>query len=255
MLSRYYFGMFSIKRHLILPGILTMLFACNEQTVRKQGFEVHGIDVSHYQKHIDWPAIAAQDVQFAFVKATEGETMIDTLFCKNWFEIEAAGIKRGAYHFFRPTISAETQAWNFLSAIYLEDGDLAPVLDVEVTDGLEAEALRQGVRIWLRMVEDFYKIKPIIYTNQKFFNNYLAGHFQNYTIWIARYSSWRKPNLHAGHSWHFWQYGNRGRLQGIDGDVDFNVFHGTREELENFCLKRPEPLFVPAEPGAVVANP
>lgn len=227
-----------------------MLFACNEQTVRKEGFEVHGIDVSHYQKHIDWAAIAAQDVRFAFVKATEGETMQDTLFCKNWLEIEAAGIKRGAYHFFRPTVPAETQAWNFLSSIYLENGDLAPVLDVEVTDGVEAGELRQSVRTWLTVVENFYKIKPIIYTNQKFFNTFLAGHFQDYTIWIARYSSWRTPALEAGHNWHFWQYGNRGRLQGIDGDVDFNVFYGSLQELENFCLKRPDPLFIPAQPEA-----
>ncbi len=243
------------KRHLILPGIFFLLFACNEQTVRKQGFEVHGIDVSHYQKHIDWPAIAAQDIQFAFVKASEGETMQDSIFCKNWFEMDEAGIKRGAYHFFRPTISAETQAWNFLGTVSLENGDLAPVLDVEVMDGVDAETLRKGVKTWLQVVENFYKIKPIIYSNQKFYNKYLAGHFTSYPIWVARYSSWRKPVLATGHNWHFWQYGNRGRLQGIDGDVDFNVFYGSREELENFCLKRPDPLFIPAEAEAVVANP
>lgn len=245
-----------MKRHLILLSIAsTMLFACHEQTLRKEGYSVHGIDVSHYQKHIDWQAIAAQQVEFAFVKATEGETMQDTLFCKNWSEIKDAGIKRGAYHFFRPTASPETQAWNFLAAVNLEDGDLIPVLDVEVLDGVSAEALRNGVRAWLQIVEEFYKIRPIIYTNQKFFNQYLAGHFQYYPIWIARYSSWRKPCLEAGHRWDFWQYGNRGRLHGIAGDVDFNVFRGNREELETFCLKRPAPLFIPAEPEAVAANP
>lgn len=243
------------KRYLILLGILPMFFACDKQTVRKEGFEVHGIDVSHYQKHIDWTAIAAQDIQFAFVKATEGETMRDTLFCKNWFEIKDAGIKRGAYHFYRPGISPEKQAVNFLSTTYLEHGDLAPVLDVEVTDGASAADIQQGVQTWLTMVGDFYKIRPIIYTNQKFFNKYLAGYFTDYPIWIARYSSRKVPELEAGHDWHFWQYGNRGRLHGIHGDVDFNVFQGGLEQLENFCLKRPEPLFIPAESDAVVTNP
>jgi len=255
MFPRLFLGMLSIKRHLTFLGIFTMLCACNEQTVRRQGFEVHGIDVSHYQKQINWPAVAAQDIRFTFVKATEGETMQDTFFCKNWSGAKAAGIKRGAYHFFRPALSAEAQAQNFLGSIHLENGDLAPVLDVEVLDGMEGEALRQGIRTWLRTVEDFYKIKPILYTNQKFFNQHLAGHFPGYPIWIARYSSWRKPALRSGHGWHFWQYGNRGRLQGIVGNVDLNVFSGSMTELEDFCLKRYDPLFLPPVPESVAANP
>ncbi|MCB0518335.1 MAG: glycoside hydrolase family 25 protein [Lewinellaceae bacterium] len=247
----------SKKRHIILLGAAILLFGCNEQTVRKEGFGVHGIDVSHYQKHIDWQAIAAQDVQFAFVKATEGETFQDTLFCKNWLEIKEAGIKRGAYHFFRPTVPAATQANNFLSWITLSNGDLAPVLDVEVVDGVSPDDLRAGIHTWLDIVENTYKIKPIIYTHQKFFNNYLAGYFTDYPIWIARYTSWRKPCLDQNHEWAFWQYGNRGRLQGINGDVDFNVFRGSLAELEQYCLIRPRPLLDPSnlQEEVVAANP
>ncbi|MBI5915063.1 MAG: lipoprotein [Bacteroidetes bacterium] len=258
-----------MKRHFILLGAVALLAACNEQTTRRDDFAVHGIDVSHYQKQIDWGRIASQNVHFAFIKATEGQTMQDTLFCKNWDEMKAAGIRRGAYHFFRPGVSAELQARNFIATIDLQHGDLPPVLDVEVTDGYTADALAEGVKDWLAIVEDNYKIKPVVYSNQKFFNQYLAGQVQDFPVWVARYSSWRKPALADGYDWAFWQYGNRGHLQGIDGDVDFNVFNGSMADLTGLTLQRPAPLLnrmpdpVPpvAEPlprakgEAIAANP
>ncbi len=244
-----------MKPHLFIFGFSFFLFACNDQTVRKQNFDVHGIDVSHYQKEIDWEKVAEQDIHFAFIKASEGETYKDSFFCENWMEMKAAGIKRGAYHFFRPTLSAEMQAANFIEIAELGDGDIAPVLDIEVTDNVSSEELRSQVDIWLQIVEDHFKMKPIIYTYQNFFNDHLAGHYNDYPVWVARYSSWRNPRLSANQNWQFWQYGNRGVLQGIDGPVDFNVFKGTREELENYCLVRPEPLLEPPPADLVVVNP
>ena len=94
------------------------------------GYEVHGIDVSHYQAEIDWESVAEQGVQFAFVKASEGMTLIDTLFCDNWAAMKAADIRRGAYHFFRPQTPVYEQAFNFQTAVQIEPGDLPPVLDV-----------------------------------------------------------------------------------------------------------------------------
>ncbi len=232
-------------RYLIFLGFATLLFACNEQTIRKQGFEVHGIDASHYQKEINWEKVVTEDIHFAFIKATEGESFKDSFYCKNWMEMKAAGIKRGAYHFFRPTISPKAQAINFIETAELGNGDFAPVLDVEVLDGVASDELRNNMEAWLQIVEDHYKVKPILYTSQKFFNQHLAGHFQDYPIWIARYSSWRKPNLCADQEWVFWQYGNRGKLSGVNGPVDFNVFSGNKNELNAHCLFRPEPLFNP----------
>lgn len=246
-----------MKRPHILIGVLVFLAACNERTERKEGFGVHGIDVSHYQKQVNWPLVAAQDVKFAFVKATEGQSMQDTLFCQNWDAMRAAGITRGAYHFFRPGTSAAAQAMNFLATVDLQHGDLPPVLDVEVTDGLSPEALAIGVKTWLTMVEDAWKIKPIVYSNQKFYNQHLAGLVYDYPVWLARYTELRKPDLTDGHAWHFWQYGNRGRLNGIVGDVDFNVFNGNINDLQNLTLCRPDPLLnrMPEPPVAALPAP
>ena len=216
--------------------VLTLIFSsCSSVTQRMDGFEIHGIDVSRYQSDIDWPKVATQDISFAFVKASEGETISDNFFCKNWKEIKEAGIRRGAYHFFRPTTSVLTQAQNFMDNVILEKGDLPPVLDVEVMDGVSSEELVKRVRIWLEIIETEYQIRPIIYTNLKFYNKHFADHFPDYPVWIARYNQYLQPLLVNNVDWKFWQYGNRGRLEGIQGDVDFNVFKGTIEELESLC--------------------
>ncbi len=235
---------------------MALCYSCNERTVRKEEFEVHGIDISHYQKNIDWEVVAQQGVNFAFVKASEGENFGDSLYCKNWEEIKRVGIKRGAYHFFRPSISPVLQAENFISTVELTRGDLAPVLDVEVTEGVGTEVLLHGIKSWIHAIESVYEIKPIIYSNQKFFNKYLSKEFKNYPIWIARYSYWRNPRLALGNDWHFWQYGNTGRIEGIAGNVDFNVFKGSLSDLEAFCIVVPEPSpdIVPAV-DSLAANP
>lgn len=202
---------------------------------------VHGIDVSHHQKIISWQTVAQQGVHFAFVKATEGESFKDSLFCRNWSEIKKAGIVRGAYHFFRPYIDAQKQAENFIERVHLENGDMAPVLDVEITDGMQRQAIIEGMNNWLQKIEKYYGIRPIIYSNQNFFNKYLKGSFQDYPIWIARYSHWRYPSMMTEQNWDFWQYGNKGILAGVVGYVDFNVFRGNESEFQKFIINSSSP--------------
>lgn len=216
-------------------GSLLLLTSCTVDTKRMENYGVQGIDVSHYQSSVDWPVVAAQGFDFAFVKATEGATLNDSLFCRNWPEMKKAGLIRGAYHFFRPKTPVAEQVDNFSSWVELEHGDLPPVLDVEVLDGVDKIQLITGIRTWLFMVELKYNIRPIIYTNLKFYNRHLAGQFDDYPLWIARYH-WREPVLACGRTWDFWQYGNRGRMDGVRGFVDFNVFNGDRSALEALCL-------------------
>lgn len=224
-----------MKRFLLAISILIFgLSACRYETTRLRDFAVHGIDISHYQSVVNWDTVAQQSLHFAFVKATEGVSFLDSLFCHNWSEIKRVGLKRGAYHFFRPTLPAETQFYNFAHSVEMAWGDLPPVLDVEVMDDATKVELITGMRTWLYLAEIRYRIKPIIYTNQKFYNRYLAGHFDEYPIWIARYNDSR-PDLAYDRDWHFWQYGNRGRLPGIEGYVDFNVFFGDLFQLEDMC--------------------
>lgn len=220
--------------------IILIGYSCNPYTVRLDRFILHGIDVSHYQAEIDWKKVKEQGVYFAFVKASEGRSLHDPRYCTNWDALKEQRIKRGAYHFFRPTIPAEVQVQNFSDIVEMEYGDLPPVLDVEVLDGVSKVELINGVREWIYTIEIKYGVKPIIYTNLKFYNKYLAGHFPEYPLWIARYNT-KEPTLACGRDWHFWQYGNKGKIEGISGEVDFNVFHGTTYELEALCLA-PKPI-------------
>ncbi|MEM0994599.1 MAG: glycoside hydrolase family 25 protein [Bacteroidota bacterium] len=231
-----------MKYSLFIFVALLGFSSCEEQTHRMLAYDVHGIDVSHYQSDIDWEKIAEQSVHFAYMKATEGKTHVDSRYHINWEESKAAGIKRGAYHFFRPATPSLEQANNFIEAVALQAGDLPPVLDVEVLDGMSKIELIIALRLWLKHVELHYGVRPVLYTYQKFYNKYLAGHFDEYPIWIARYNS-RRPMLADRTNWHFWQYGQKGRLEGINGDVDFNIFQGSMQELEELCI----PAFADAQ--------
>lgn len=203
-------------------------------------FTIHGIDVSHHQDNIDWTAVKAMQVQkikidFAFIKATEGLGRVDDAFRRNWFNVKQAGIPRGAYHFFISSKSGKAQAENFIETIRLEKGDLPPVLDIEQANGASVEDLQQRVKDWLTVVEQQYKIKPIIYTNVDFYENFLAGKFDDYPLWVAHYLVQDKPRIQR--NWIFWQHNEKGHVNGIDANVDFNVFNGDSTDFKKLLVK------------------
>ncbi len=193
-----------------------------------------GIDVSHHQKRIDWRQLVQRsEVHFVFVKATEGGDFLDSLFSENWAWLREMGIRRGAYHYFRPKRDGALQAEHYLRTVELQPGDLAPVLDIETTDGRRPEIVRREALEWLQKVEKALCVRPIIYTNQYFYERHLAGYFDDYPLWIARYSD-EHPRLNT-RSWHFWQFSEKGRLPGISRPVDLNVFRGTPRMLDRLC--------------------
>jgi lysozyme len=217
-------------------ALLLLVIACDGPvTERMADYEVHGIDVSHYQSRVDWTKISQLPLHFAFVKATEGIDYKDSLFDYNWSALQRTGLRKGAYHFFRPNLPPGEQARHFARTVKLNAGDLPPVLDVEVMGGLSKEELVHRLQTWLDIVESTYGVKPIIYSNLHFYNRHLAGYFSDYPLWIARYHR-REPSLACGSDWAFWQYGHHGRLEGINGHVDFNVFRGSLSQLDAICL-------------------
>ena len=214
--------------------VLFALGSCQNETVRMEGFSVHGVDVSHYQGKVNWTTVAEQDIRFAFLKATEGLTYQDSFFQRNWAQLDTLDIYRGAYHYFHADRSAQHQAFNFIQTVRLFPGDMPPVVDVEVTKDASPTELRRKLQTWLTMVEIHYQRRPIIYTYQNFYNEYLSGYFDDYPIWIARYNQHQTPELKDDQRWHFWQYGERGSVAGIRGPVDLNVFRGSVSDFEFF---------------------
>lgn len=191
---------------------------------------ISGIDVSHYQGEIDWQAVAASGVRFAFVKATGGVDDIDPRFRQNWADSAAAGLLRGAYHFFRPSCAAEDQAKLFCSVVTLDDSALPPALDVEVTEGVDPAALRAGIKTWLASVEATLGCKPVLYTDPSFWRANGSADFSAYPLWLACYSD--RPEMPQGwQTWTFWQHSQAGKAPGIQGAVDLNYCAVSYEDL------------------------
>ena len=203
-------------------------------------YQIHGIDVSRYQEIIAWEEVQKMTVRnvrlgFAFIKATEGIGNDDQQFNRNWKKSKANGITRGAYHFFIATKDGRMQAENFIRKVDIEPGDLPPVLDVEHTYGLPYEQVRKEVRTWLATVENYYRVKPIIYTNVEFYNRCLGREFDSYPLWVAHYYEPHQPRIKRG--WLFWQHSDEGRVNGIIPKVDFNVFAGDSITFRDLLVK------------------
>ncbi len=210
------------------------------ETTYPEGYEVRGIDISHYQERINWEklrnaSIGDAAVSFVFIKATEGEKLFDDNFNRNFANAKRNDIIRGAYHFFVPGISPRKQADFYISIAQLEPGDLPPVLDIEKKGDLTPEQLRRDVKTWLDIVEKEYGVKPILYTGYKFKMDYLnTPEFDAYPCWIAHYYI---NELEYKGKWTFWQHTDCGKVSGIKGFVDCNIFNGTMEELHELTLK------------------
>ena len=208
-----------------------------------EGYEVRGIDISHSQEHIDWErvrnaTINGKPLRFAFVKATEGVSIIDENFNDNFYQARQNDIIRGAYHFFAPDVDSREQARFFIKQVHLEAGDLPPVLDVEKKGKLDEQQLKKAVLQWLKIVERHYGVKPIIYTSYKFKLQYLNDQvFNDYPYWIAHYYVGK---LEYKGPWSFWQYTDVGHVEGIKGYVDCNTFNGTLQQLHALTINAEE---------------
>ena len=202
-------------------------------------YSIHGIDVSRYQKNISWKEVKKMKsnnikIGFAFMKATEGTDRIDRHYNENWVNVKQAGITRGAYHFFNAHSSGKTQAENFIQNVFLTSGDLPPVLDIENTDGVSTNELQINIKEWLTIIEQHYKVKPIIYTYADFYAANLSVGFDEYPLWVAHYVNSNKPRINR--NWHFWQHNETGRVNGINAPVDFNVFNGDSAAFKNLLM-------------------
>ena len=192
-------------------------------------YSIHGIDVSRYQQQIAWKGVKEMNVggiqlNFTFIKATEGITLTDKFFKYNWRNAKKQQLPRGAYHFFIPTQDPVKQAEYFISRVKLEPGDLPPVLDVEQLGNIPSDEFKKKVKAWLAVVEEYYGVMPIIYSYADFYKKHLGSDFDDYPLWIAHYYERHKPRINR--PWTFWQHNDRGNVNGIKAKVDFNVFNG-----------------------------
>ncbi len=205
----------------------------NHQVLTDHKGKMVGIDVSEYQGIINWKKVKTVETTFpltyVFVRATAGNDRPDTYFKQNWAGAKKAGLFRGAYHYYRPNENSLEQAELFIKTVRIRKGDLPPVLDIEkLPRNQPMDSLKKGLKRWLNKIEQHYGMKPIIYTGEKYYNQFLDGEFDEYPFWIANYNFFVEK---IDDDWLFWQFTEKATIEGINGTVDVNIFNGNMREL------------------------
>ena len=209
-----------------------------------EGYQIHGIDVSHFQDIIEWNKLQALNTkgdtihfQFVYIKATQGILIQDNMFDENWEEAKDHNVTRGAYHYFLPDRDPHVQALNFIANVKLKPGDLPPAVDIEEDKGKSKQDIVNSLQEFLTALENHYKVKPVIYSNINFIEDYLVDDFKDYRFWVSHYN---QPSLDIEDdsiTWVFWQHSKKSDLLGINGNTDADVFNGTRQQFDSLLVK------------------
>jgi lysozyme len=201
---------------------------------------VEGVDVSRHQGAIDWKALAGSGVKFAYIKASEGADHRDDRFAANWRDSAAAGVKRGAYHYFTLCRPGAAQAANFIAAVPVEPSALPHAVDIEqkypCREGPTITDVPGEVTVFLDMLEARYGRRPLIYTTSEFNQNHLDGALLRERFWLR--NLFAQPDFRRN-AWVIWQYKHDGKKPGVQGPVDLNYFRGDEAAFEQFA--KPEP--------------
>ena len=212
-------------------------------SVDRYRYPIAGIDVSNHNGDIDFEQVRDDDYQFVFIKASEGMTHKDEAFDRNYQGAREAGLKVGAYHFFRKNRTGREQADNLLEVIQGKPLDLPLVIDLEDDWGNGATVSRQTA---IDRVMDMIEIltgkgyQVIIYTNMDGYDKYYKDMLGDHGLWLCSFTS---PDLLPSMPHHIQQISHEGSVNGVDGNVDINVYRGTRADWENYLagVKQPNP--------------
>ncbi len=201
----------------------------------REEYPVCGIDISAHNGIIDFYALKHDSIDFVMIKATEGVSFKDSKFLDNYHKARKAGLKVGAYHFFRFETDGLMQALNFINSVKDISLDLPLMLDVEEwrnTKGDTKSIVSRLSSMINHLVSNGYNI--ILYSNKDGFNRFIHNRFDKYPLWICSFSN---PPIDA--QWTFWQHTHWGKVKGIYGNVDINTFNGSRQQWEEWLANHP----------------
>lgn len=200
----------------------------------------NGIDVSHHQGNINWKKVKKNaNIEFVYIKATEGVTYTDPNFSKNLKGASKNGFNVGAYHFFRTTSSAHAQFNHFKSVVPKSAINLIPMVDVEIDVKKSKWSHKQvtdSLQVFMNLCKKYYGKDPMIYGTQRSYNTWCAPHFNHYHLYIGRYGK-AAPIIKGKGTYTIWQYSETGHIDGIKKPVDLCKF-GKGHTLSELLLKK-----------------
>lgn len=202
-------------------------------------YSVRGIDVSHHNPILNWIEVKNDDVNFAYIKATEGITHDDRNYPYNYKLAKENNVKIGSYHFYNFGVSGREQAKHFIRIAKCESGDLIPAIDVEHSpfnpyskDSAFVGSVIKELKIMEQVMYEHYGVRPMIYTNMDCYKLYVKDHFPDNPIWISSLN--KEPD--NVDNWVIWQFSHHGKLKSHDGDLDLNYFRYTIDRLNEICI-------------------
>jgi lysozyme len=194
-------------------------------------YKIRGIDISHHNQVYDWDLVKSKNT-FCIMKATEGNKMNDPKFNNSWKIAKNINLTRGAYHFFKSNSSAELQFENYRNSVKLTTNDMPPILDVE-DDNIDMDQVNK----WLSLAENYYGVKPIIYASNNYYIRYMQGKVNNYPVWLYFNTRYKLRPKFESNEVLFLQYSQHGKVNGINGDVDLDLFLGDKESFNKLLIK------------------
>lgn len=201
-------------------------------------FPVQGLDISHHQGKINWEQLSKQNYKFIYIKATEGGDFKDPKFKNNWLNSHKNFFLTGAYHFFTLCKPGLEQAINYIATVPSSSPMLPPAIDLEFggncSNRPSKKELLMEIKSFANEIKKAYQQEPILYVTSDFYKAYLEGANLPYKLWVR--NIYKKPSIPSKDSWLFWQYANRGHVEGIKTFVDINVFNGELIDLQ-YLLK------------------
>lgn len=211
--------------------------------------EVRGIDVAQHQGRVDWRAVAASGVRFAYIRAFEGKDL-DPTYERNRREALAAGLLVGTYQYLRARHPGRYQADLLLDALgELQPGELPPALDCEDLDGRPAVEVQAAILAWMYRVREAIRRPPVIYAGPGWWLGELRGQalseVASCPLWLADYRQ-RPQVMRPWTERVIWQHSGSGRCPGIIGAVDLDV----AEEAVLGALAVPPPIERTPAPSA-----
>ena len=220
-----------MNKLLLFLFVITLVVPIQGQEKEQKSF---GIDVSHHNGRINWKQVP--NVEFVYIKATEGATYIDPMYQQNIKGARAKKLRVGAYHYFRTTSSAQKQFENFKKHVKKSDIDLIPMVDVEECKKWSIIQFQDSLMRFIQLVKSHYGKAPMIYSVNSFYNRYCAPKFNNYHLMLGRYGK-ETPFVKGKGSYTIWQYSENGRLDGISKAVDINIFN-PRYSIDCIMLRK-----------------